>query len=31
MLESEKERNIFIEAFWKQRDPTPGSPENESK
>ena len=31
MLESEKERNIFIEAFWRQRDPTPGSPENESK
>lgn len=28
-LESDKERDIFIEAFWKQRDPTPGTPENE--
>jgi GWxTD domain-containing protein len=28
-LESDRERDQFIEAFWKQRDPTPGSPENE--
>lgn len=28
-LESDKERDIFIQAFWKQRDPTPGTPENE--
>ncbi len=30
-LESDRERDRFIEAFWKQRDPTPGSPENEFK
>ncbi|MBE0460816.1 MAG: GWxTD domain-containing protein [Candidatus Aminicenantes bacterium] len=30
-LESDRERDIFIEAFWKQRDPTPGTPENEFK
>jgi len=30
-LESDKERDLFIEAFWKQRDPTPGTPENEFK
>lgn len=28
-LESDRERDQFIEAFWKQRDPTPGNPENE--
>jgi len=28
-LETDKEREIFIDAFWKQRDPTPGTPENE--
>ncbi|HEX2695076.1 MAG TPA: GWxTD domain-containing protein [Acidobacteriota bacterium] len=28
-LGSDKERDIFIEAFWKQRDPTPGTPKNE--
>ena len=28
-LSSDIERDIFIESFWKQRDPTPGSPENE--
>jgi GWxTD domain-containing protein len=28
-LTSEKDRDIFIEAFWKQRDPTPGTPQNE--
>lgn len=31
LLETDKERDIFIEAFWKQRDPTPGTPENEFK
>ena len=30
-LETDKERNVFIEAFWKHRDPTPGTPENEFK
>jgi len=30
-FESDKERDVFIEAFWKQRDPTPGTPENEFK
>jgi GWxTD domain-containing protein len=30
-LQSDRERNLFIEAFWKQRDPTPGTPENEFK
>ncbi len=30
-LGSDKERNIFIEAFWIQRDPTPGTPRNEYK
>ncbi len=28
-LTSDRDRDIFIEAFWKQRDPTPGTPENE--
>ena len=28
-LESDRDRNLFIEAFWKQRDPTPGTEENE--
>ncbi len=28
-LESDREREIFIEAFWKQRDPDPLTPENE--
>lgn len=28
-LGSDKERDIFIEAFWKHRDPTPGTPKNE--
>jgi GWxTD domain-containing protein len=28
-LETDKERDIFIEAFWKHRDPTPGTPRNE--
>ncbi|MCP2518822.1 GWxTD domain-containing protein [Candidatus Aminicenantes bacterium AC-335-A11] len=30
-LETDKERDMFIEAFWKQRDPTPGTPRNEFK
>src|SRR5512136_1545103 len=30
-LRSDRERDIFIEAFWKQRDPTPGTPRNEFK
>jgi GWxTD domain-containing protein len=30
-LQTDRERDLFIEAFWKQRDPTPGSPENEFK
>ena len=28
-LQSDFERDIFIESFWKQRDPTPGTPRNE--
>lgn len=30
-LKTDRERDLFIEAFWKQRDPTPGSSENEFK
>ncbi|NIM91636.1 MAG: GWxTD domain-containing protein [Candidatus Aminicenantes bacterium] len=30
-LETDSERDLFIEAFWKHRDPTPGTPENEFK
>jgi GWxTD domain-containing protein len=30
-LKTDRERDLFIEAFWKQRDPTPGTPENEFK
>jgi GWxTD domain-containing protein len=30
-LVSDRERDIFIETFWKQRDPTPGTPQNEYK
>ncbi len=30
-LESDRERKMFIEAFWKQRDPNPNTPENEFK
>jgi GWxTD domain-containing protein len=30
-LANDKERDAFIEAFWKIRDPTPGTPENEFK
>ena len=28
-LESDLERDMFIRAFWKQRDPNPNTPENE--
>ncbi len=28
-LRTNREREIFIRFFWKQRDPTPGTPENE--
>lgn len=30
-LASDRERDIFIESFWKQRDPTYGTPQNEFK
>jgi GWxTD domain-containing protein len=30
-LGGDRERDLFIEAFWRQRDPTPGTPENEFK
>ena len=30
-LRTDKERDIFIEAFWKHRDPDPGTPRNEFK
>lgn len=30
-LENDRDRDLFIEAFWRQRDPTPGTPENEFK
>lgn len=28
-LKTDRERNLFIEAFWKQRDPLPATPRNE--
>ena len=28
-LRSDRERDIFIESFWRQRDPDPATPENE--
>ena len=28
-LPNDRDRDIFVETFWKQRDPTPGTPENE--
>jgi GWxTD domain-containing protein len=28
-LRTDRDRDIFVEAFWKQRDPTPGTPKNE--
>ncbi len=30
-LQTDKERDLFIEAFWKYRDPTSGTPKNEFK
>lgn len=30
-LANSRDRDVFIETFWKQRDPTPGTPENEYK
>ncbi|MFQ6082464.1 MAG: GWxTD domain-containing protein [Candidatus Aminicenantia bacterium] len=30
-LETDRERDLFIEAFWKHRDPEPSTPENEFK
>jgi GWxTD domain-containing protein len=30
-LQTDRERDLFIEAFWKQRDPTPGDSQNEFK
>lgn len=30
-LQTDRERNLLIEAFWKHRDPTPGTQENEFK
>jgi GWxTD domain-containing protein len=30
-LQTDRERDLFIEAFWKHRDPTSGTPENEFK
>lgn len=28
-LTNNRDRDLFMETFWKQRDPTPGTPENE--
>jgi GWxTD domain-containing protein len=30
-LQTDRDRDIFVEDFWKLRDPTPGTPENEYK
>jgi GWxTD domain-containing protein len=30
-LTNDQDRDVFMEAFWRQRDPTPGTPENEYK
>jgi GWxTD domain-containing protein len=30
-LDNDRDGDIFIESFWKQRDPTPGTEENEFK
>lgn len=30
-LTNDRDRDIFVDTFWKQRDPTPGTPENEYK
>jgi GWxTD domain-containing protein len=28
-LTNDRDRDVFVETFWKQRDPTPGTPDNE--
>jgi GWxTD domain-containing protein len=30
-LTNSRDRDLFMDTFWKQRDPTPGTPENEYK
>jgi GWxTD domain-containing protein len=30
-LQNDRDRDLFIEAFWKMRDPTPATPKNEYK
>jgi GWxTD domain-containing protein len=30
-LANDRDRDLFMETFWNQRDPTPGTPENEYK
>ncbi|MCX6575716.1 MAG: GWxTD domain-containing protein, partial [Candidatus Aminicenantes bacterium] len=30
-LQTDRERDLFINAFWKHRDPTPNTPDNEFK
>jgi GWxTD domain-containing protein len=30
-LQTDRERDLFIDAFWKHRDPTPDTPDNEFK
>src|SRR4030043_1282366 len=30
-LQTDRERDLFIEAFWRQRDPSPGTTEKELK
>lgn len=30
-LGTDRERDIFVEAFWKHRDPSPGTPKNEAE
>ncbi|MFO7980389.1 MAG: GWxTD domain-containing protein [Candidatus Aminicenantes bacterium] len=30
-LETDRERDLFIKEFWRQRDPMPGTPKNEFK
>lgn len=30
-LTTDRDRDLFIQSFWKQRDPTPGTPQNEFK
>lgn len=30
-LQNDRDRNLFIDAFWKLRDPTPATPQNEFK